>query len=126
MHRALERRRREREEALQKATRYALTLKETLGPLTAVLCGSFARGDFNLGSDIDVVIICDALPSHPLKRMEVLYACVDGGIEPKGYTRKEFLGLLRKGHPTAVDALAEGLVLCDDGYWQGLRQAQIS
>jgi len=34
-------------------------------------------------SDIDVVIISDNLPSHPIKRTDLLCGCIDGGIEPQ-------------------------------------------
>ena len=50
-----------------------------------VIC-SVARGDFNDGLDIDVVIIARNLPKHPLERMKLLYENIPALIEPKAYT----------------------------------------
>ena len=121
MIKALEERKREREEAIQTALGYVQKLKEALGSLSGVLYGSFARGDFNLGSDIDVLIISDSLPQHPLERMELLYRTIEGGIEPKGYSRIEFIRMLENNNPTALDALREGVVLWDDGFLKTLK-----
>jgi hypothetical protein len=80
-----------------------------------VLYGSFDRGDFNLGSDIDVLIVSDSLPTHPLARSELLYRFVRGGIEPKGYTAAEFARMLRSNNPIALEAREHGITLWDDG-----------
>lgn len=118
MNKVLAQRKSEREKAIGTAVSYAHKLKETLGPLTAILHGSFARGDFNIGSDIDLIIISDSLPAHPLARMELLYSVIQGGIEAKGYTRAEFLNLLGRKNPIALDASKNGVVLSDDGFWE--------
>jgi len=116
MIKALEERRKEREEAIQLAKAYVQRLKEVIGSLSGILYGSFARGDFNLGSDIDVLIISDSLPRHPMERMELLYCYIEGGIEPKGYTKDEFLKMLESNNQAVVNALKEGVVLLDDGF----------
>lgn len=115
MRRALEERRRQRREAQRLAADYVQQLRKLLGPLTGVLYGSFARGDFNLGSDIDVLIVSDSLPTHPLARSELLYRFVRGGIEPKGYTAAEFARMLRSNNPIALEAREHGITLWDDG-----------
>jgi predicted nucleotidyltransferase len=121
MYKALERREREREKAIQLASEYVSRLKGDIGVLTAILYGSFARGDFNYGSDIDVLIISDSLPRDTLKRIDLLYRYVQGGIEPKGYTQEEFLRIYYTNNPLAIDALENGEVLSDDGFWISLK-----
>lgn len=116
MIKALEERKREREEAINRATRFVHKLRAVIGPLAGILYGSFARGDFHLGSDIDVLVISDSLPAFTLERMELLYRYVEGGIEPKGYTREEFQRMKKSGNPTVLGALKEGVVLWDDGF----------
>lgn len=106
----------EREKAIRIAQRYAGRLAKRLGPLTAYLVGSYARGDFNEGSDIDVLVVSDALPQNPLLRIEVLYSCVLPGIEPRGYTTAEFTRLLEKGDPAATEAVGLGIVAFHSRY----------
>jgi predicted nucleotidyltransferase len=122
MYKALERREKEREKAIQLASEYASRLKGDIGVLTAILYGSFARGDFNYGSDIDVLIISDSLPRDTLKRIDLLYRYVQEGIEPKGYTQEEFLRIYHTNNPMAIDALENGEVLSDDGFWISLKK----
>lgn len=121
MHKAIAQRKAEQEAMKNLALRYVQRLKTELGPLTAVLVGSVARGDFNRWSDIDVLIISDVLPAHPLKRMDLLYRSVEGGIEPKGYTRQQYLRMLLARHPWALDAVEHGILLMDDGFWSQVR-----
>lgn len=120
MQQVLERRQIARQTAIEKATAYTRRLQEALGPLTAVLYGSYARGDFGLSSDIDVIIISDTLPAEPLDRLEVLYQDVSGNLEPKGYTRSEFLNLVDRRHPAILDIMEHGVVLADDGLWRAV------
>ena len=93
---------------------YAEGLRGRLGALTAIVYGSVSRGDFNLGSDVDVLIISEGLPSHPLERMEVLYSCHPPPLEPKGYTHTEFRSLLTKRNPALMDILKSSIVVVDD------------
>lgn len=110
----LKARTKEKNTVISQARKYALRLQKVLGPLTALLYGSYARGDFNLGSDIDVLIISDALPEHPLKRSELLYRYINPGLEPKGYTWKEFRKMLEKGNPIVREAIDKGILLLGD------------
>jgi predicted nucleotidyltransferase len=97
---------------------YSKAVSSKLGKFTGVLYGSMARGDYNIWSDIDFLVISDKLPENPLKRLEFLYSLTDSPIEVKGYTRKEFLQMIEKRNPLALDALVEGKVVVDDGFWE--------
>ena len=114
MLKALEERRRQREEFVDMAQTYADKLRGRLGKLTAIVYGSVSRGDFNLGSDVDVLIISEGLPHHFLERMEVLYSCHESPLEPKGYTRAEFQALLAKRNSAFAEILKDGIVVVDD------------
>ena len=89
-------------------------LRGRLGKLTAIVYGSVSRGDFNLGSDVDILIISEGLPNHPLERMEVLFSCHEPPLEPKGYTQAEFRALLAKRNSAIAEILKEGIVVVDD------------
>lgn len=114
MRRVVEARRREQQEMVSRARRYGERLRARIGPLSGFVVGSVARGDFNLWSDIDVVVVADGLPAHPLERSRLLYDLVEGGLEPKGYTVAEFRRLLAQGHPLAVEVMEKGIVLQDE------------
>lgn len=100
---------------------YSEAVTSKVGKFTGVLYGSMARGDNNLWSDIDFLVISDYLPENPLKRLEFLYSFADTAIEVKGYTRKEFIKMIEKRNPIALDALDEGKVVVDDGFWEVAR-----
>lgn len=50
---------------------YSKAVSSKLGKFTRVLYGSMARGDYNVWSDIDFLVISDELPENPLKRLIV-------------------------------------------------------
>lgn len=99
-------------------TDYSKTASSKLGKFTGILYGSMAREDYNVWSDIDFLVISDMLPENPLKRLEFLYSLTDTPIEVKGYTRNEFLKMIDKRNPLALDALLEGKVIVNDGFWE--------
>jgi len=97
---------------------YSKIVSSKLGKFTGVLYGSIARGDNNLWSDIDFLVISDKLPQNPLKRLEFLYSLTETSIEVKGYTKNEFLKMIEKRNPIALDSLVEGKIIVDDGFWE--------
>lgn len=104
----LRERRRIREEIIDKAREWArgLSLKATV-----MLVGSYARGDFNLWSDVDVIVIAE-FDDRPIERLKnVDYP---PGFELIPLTPKEFIRLVGKKNPLAVEALNTGIVLRDD------------
>ncbi len=109
----LERRRRELEKRLKLAKRFANSVSDALGPVTVVVIGSTARGDFNAWSDIDVVIISDNFPTNPLERYEILEKHVEPGIEPIPLRPEDVKRLVEKNSPVVID-IARGIVLRDD------------
>jgi len=68
----LERRRAERRSLVDRARVYVESLPDDLGIRAAVLFGSVARGDFNLWSDVDLLVIADGIEGGPLERAERL------------------------------------------------------
>ena len=82
--------------------------------MTAWVYGSVVRGDFNLWSDVDVLVVADKLPIRPQDRFGVLLELAPPGVEPKGYTKPEFLRLLRKKDPQLLGALKARELLIDE------------
>jgi len=73
-----------------------------------ILYGSFARGDFHEGSDIDLIIVGD-FSERPHKRAAFIIGLTDLPVEPICYTEEEFAELVRSGNPFIQQALAEGV-----------------
>jgi hypothetical protein len=86
-----------------------------LGKVTAFLFGSFARGDFNDWSDIDVLIVAENLPKNPLERLRLVDECLRlfPRVEPIIITVDE-LARRRDRDPAVKEALQLGIVLVDE------------
>ena len=99
-------------------------LSRSLDLVAVVLFGSRARGDWRPWSDYDLLIIAWFREGY-LDRIKLVLdvlADVKIPVEPHPYTPQEALEMLRRGSPTIVDALEEGVVLYDSGWLEVLRR----
>ncbi|MEM2245038.1 MAG: nucleotidyltransferase domain-containing protein [Thermofilum sp.] len=99
----------ERRRVVEEARRWASSLSFKA---TAILVGSYARGDFNKWSDVDVLLITGELGGGPLERLRKVEA--PPGYEVIVWTPEEFALLLKKGNPLALEAARSGVFLRDD------------
>ena len=102
----------EREGVIEELRSYAEKLRRRLGKLTMILYGSYARGDFNLWSDIDVIIV-----SEHFKSKDFVVRCVEledapPRLEPICWTPEEAVKALTK--PWWREALRHGIFITDD------------
>ncbi len=106
---------RERERALSEAMEFAKCVKGKLGRVTVILYGSYARGDFNEWSDIDVLIIAEQLPENPIERLSLIEDCMArvAGVEPLLVT-PNMIRKMRGKNLAVREALEKGVVLVDD------------
>ena len=95
-------------ELIAEAEAYVAALETKLNITAAAVAGSVARGEHHAGSGIDVVIISDELPASPLDRAELLWRVDITRVEPKGYTRAEFLERLRRRDPLICETVERG------------------
>ncbi|MFP3264973.1 MAG: nucleotidyltransferase domain-containing protein [Acidilobus sp.] len=72
-------RRAERERAIGELREYASRLRARLGRLSMALYGSYARGDFNLWSDVDVIVV-----SERFRDREFVTRCIELSDGPQG------------------------------------------
>lgn len=120
-----EERARLREEVIRALRTYSVRLTgKVRGLKLVVLFGSFARGDWREGSDADVLVVAEGLPSDPRERWDMLCAEVKGVlVEPHAYTPEEFEEMIEHGRMKALDPLLEEVVLyADPGYLEGVRR----
>ncbi len=103
---------------------YTATVVKRLQPECVILYGSLARGTYTNLSDIDLVVIAQLLPDYFMDRLDLLQRLNQGlgPIEALGYTGAEFEDMLKRGHVTALDALADGVPVYGDRYFGTLRE----
>lgn len=99
----------EREKIIKEAREWASRLSFRS---TAILVGSYARGDFNKWSDIDIILITDEIEGNPLDRLRKIDS--SPGYEIIIWTISEFKTMLKKKNPLALEALNMGVILRDD------------
>jgi len=116
MEKVVEHRRRLREEAIRKARAFAECVRR-VGRVTVIVFGSYARGDFNVWSDIDVLVVTGTpLPPNPLRRLDMFEDCLlaTSGVEPVILTVEEFKNRLSRRDPAAVEAIEKGITVVDE------------
>lgn len=100
------------QEVLEGIEKYKEAVIREINPKKIILFGSFARGDVNEGSDVDLIVITDWKESF-LDRIKRLLELNKFGIpvEPLGYTEKEFEEMVREGNTFIMQVLEEGRII---------------
>jgi len=118
MERIIEKRLEEQRRVIEEVRKFASCVKKVFGEVTVILFGSYARGDFNEWSDVDVLVVTRerTVPKNPLERLNAIEKCLleYALIEPVILTGEEFATLMRKRNPVAEDVARHGIVLVDD------------
>lgn len=107
---ALIRRRQEQLALINRAEKFVAGLPADLGVRAAVVFGSVARGDFNLWSDVDVVVVAEHLPARLLDRLDALTPR-PARVQPVPWTPAEWAHHASRGNPIVVEARERGLWL---------------
>jgi len=113
LRRLVSERERERSRVIREAANLASSLRELLGKVTVLLYGSYSRGDFNLWSDIDVLIISEGFKDlNPLERLDLIQRVLPPRFEAKCLTPSEAEEAFKKAWWAKV--LKEAIVVADD------------
>ncbi|MBC7128617.1 MAG: nucleotidyltransferase domain-containing protein [Thermoplasmatales archaeon] len=99
-------------EILEGIEKYKEKIIKILKPEKIILFGSFARGDFNEGSDIDIVVIAEWKENF-LDRIKILMDLNDYSlpVEAIGYTKEEFEKMKEEKNPFILNILEEGKII---------------
>lgn len=89
--------------------------------VAATVVGSVARGDFNVWSDIDVVVIGDGLPEDALERQTLMVESAPPGVQVVALTQAEFGAAVAKGNRLAREALESGVPLAGAEFFAAQR-----
>ncbi|MGQ9514351.1 MAG: nucleotidyltransferase domain-containing protein [Thermoproteota archaeon] len=102
------------EEIYEGIEKYTRAVVKKLNPEKIFLFGSFARGDINEGSDVDLIVIADWREDF-LERIGILLKLnmFKIPLEPLGYTKEEFIKLARDGNPFILQVMSEGKLIYD-------------
>lgn len=100
------------EKIFEDIEKYKQVVIKEINPKKIILFGSFARGDINEGSDVDLIVIADWKESF-LERIKILLELNKFKIplEPLGYTEEEFEKLIKEGNSFILRVLNEGKII---------------
>lgn len=90
---------------------------QPLAPRCVMLFGSYAKGNFTEGSDIDVCVIAENLPRDELARRCLTGLYSTPKVRAIGFYPDEFLQYLRGLRFLAYDIVADGVLIHDDGFF---------
>ena len=93
---------------------YSRRLREKLGRVTVVLYGSYARGDYNLWSDIDIIIVSERFQGVRILDRYDMLPPPPPRVEPVPLTPREFAENL--GRDAWVRALRNRSAVVVDDY----------
>jgi predicted nucleotidyltransferase len=99
-------------EVFEKIDAYVRRVVETLNPYIVILFGSFATGNINESSDVDILVIAD-FKEELLDRIKLLMELntFKIPIEPVGYTPEEFKNMKAKGNRFIMEVIEKGKIL---------------
>ncbi|MEM2935722.1 MAG: nucleotidyltransferase domain-containing protein [Candidatus Bathyarchaeia archaeon] len=95
---------------------------KSLAPKCVILFGSYARGDFTEGSDIDLCVIAENLPKNELARRCLTGLYSTPKIRAIGFYPEEFLKYLTGLRFLAYDIVAEGKPIYDNGFFSEIKR----
>jgi len=100
------------EEIFRKIDDYVKEVVKRLNPRLVVLFGSFATGDINEGSDIDILVVAEFKEDF-LDRIRTLMDIntFKIPIEPVGYTPEEFNEMKNRKNAFIMNVLENGKVM---------------
>jgi hypothetical protein len=112
------------DEILSNLREYADSKAKQQHARAIVLVGSFARGSYTGSSDADILVIADNVPANVLERY-ALFSDPEFPIdlEPRVYTTKEFVDMIRLGNRFALESLELGVPLHGERLFRELKKS---
>lgn len=101
----------QRERLVAKAREHVERLSKRRKVTAAVVVGSVARGDFNVWSDVDVIVLIDTLPDRAPDRVALANDGAPTGVQVVAYTSVEFADAIRRRNRMAIEAIEDGILL---------------
>lgn len=105
-------RRIEVQEVIKSIKGWSEEVRSAIGNITLILFGSFSRGDFNLWSDVDLILVSDAFRKVRYLDRRSKVPDIDQSADIICWTTEEFMKLSVK--PDWERALETSIVITDD------------
>ncbi|WP_256202660.1 nucleotidyltransferase domain-containing protein [Sulfuracidifex tepidarius] len=83
-----------------------------VNPKIVILFGSRARGDYTNESDIDVLVVSDALPKDSREGFGILFDPNEPEVEPAAMNTEVFMRKLKNGSTFILEVIEDGKILC--------------
>jgi hypothetical protein len=93
-------------------------LSRRLPRVGVAVVGSVARGDFNVWSDVDVIVVAGGMPDRTPDRGSLLLADALGGVQPVGFTPEEFERAWTKRNALVHESVEHGVALEGEAFFQ--------
>ncbi|MDJ0271694.1 MAG: nucleotidyltransferase domain-containing protein [Aigarchaeota archaeon] len=112
----VEERRLMRKAATEAAAEAVKLVEMIVGSVSAALIGSYARGDFNQWSDVDLLVVSPGFAPNPLDRFEQVAEVLKKfpSLEIIPWTLREFERQKRLKTPLAEETMRTGVVIKDE------------
>jgi hypothetical protein len=112
----VEERRLMRKAAAEAAAEAVKLVEMIVGPVSAALIGSYARGDFNQWSDVDLLVVSPGFAPNPLDRFDQVAEVLKKfpSLEIIPLTLREFERQKRLKTPLAEETMRTGVVIKDE------------
>ncbi len=101
----------ERDRLIDLARKHVDRLATRRNVIAAVVVGSVARGDFNVWSDVDVLVLIDMLPDRAPDRLALAGDGAPAALQVIAYTPTEFVEAVRRRNRMALEAVQSGVVI---------------
>ena len=102
---------------------YVTALALSLDLVGAAVIGSVARGDFNVWSDIDVLVVARGLPERYLDRASLLISVPAPGVQAFAFTPQELSAAYSKRDPRTIELQQDGVFLLGEDNLRALLTA---
>ncbi|MEM4407407.1 MAG: nucleotidyltransferase domain-containing protein [Candidatus Caldarchaeum sp.] len=102
--------------AVESAVEAVKWMEKILGRVSAAVIGSYARGDFNRWSDVDLLVVSPNFTSAPLNRFEQIADVLKKypSLEIMPLTPQEFQRQRRLKTPLVEELIRKGVIIKDE------------
>ncbi|MCX8200831.1 MAG: nucleotidyltransferase domain-containing protein [Candidatus Caldarchaeum sp.] len=98
-------------------------LREKTGEVVSVvLFGSMVKDEWTIYSDLDLMVVVSRNGRRIIDRMLEYSVYVEGPVDLFVYSVDEVLKMFEDFNLLVLDCLKDGVVLYDNGFWEGLRR----
>ncbi|MEM3080754.1 MAG: nucleotidyltransferase domain-containing protein [Nitrososphaerota archaeon] len=114
--------------AVESAVEAVRCIEKILGQVSAAVIGSYARGDFNRWSDIDLLVVSPNFTPNPLNRLEQLANVLKKypSLEIMPLTPQEFQRQRKLKTPMVEEVIQKGVIITDElNIFESLKQLNI-